>query len=277
MVDALRATGIEYAYPGDDTGPVHALAGVDLALNDGELLAVIGPNGSGKSTLLRCLGGLLAPQAGSVELRGRALADYPERERALQIALVPQYLPALPDVLVTDFVLGGRYAHMGRWAGPSTVDQRAVGLALEAADVADLSGRLMTELSGGQRQRVLVARALAQEARVWLVDEPTASLDPEHQIHVFTLISRTVQHDRAAVVVTHDLNLASQFATRLALVDGGKLVAQGSVDEVLRREVLEPVYGSALHFGTRRHVDGSMRPFVLPWVGGQSEEGSEST
>ena len=143
--------------------------------------------------------------------------------------------------------------------------------------VADLGGRLMTELSGGQRQRVLVARALAQEARVWLVDEPTASLDPEHQIHVFGLISRTVQHDRAAIVVTHDLNLASQFATRLALVDDGRLVAEGTVEEVLRREVLEPVYGPALHFGTRRHADGSERPFVLPWAGGQSDDDSVST
>lgn len=276
MVGALRATGLEFAYPGDASGPVRALAGIDLSVADGELLAVIGPNGSGKSTLLRCLGGLLTPQVGRVELRGRPLGQLAERERALEIAMVPQYLPALPDVFVTDFVLGGRYAHMGRWSGPAASDLRAVELALEAADVADLSARMMTELSGGQRQRVLVARALAQEARIWLVDEPTASLDPEHQIHVFGLISRTVQHDRAAVVVTHDLNLASQFATRLALVDGGRLVAEGSVDEVLRREVLEPVYGSALHFGTRRHVDGSMRPFVLPWAGGQSEERSES-
>ena len=123
---------------------------------------------------------------------------------------------------------------------------------------------------------MLGARALAQEAKVLLVDEPTASLDPEHQIHVFGLISRTVAQGRAAVVVTHDLNLASQFATRLALVDAGRLVAQGSVSEVLRREVLEPVYGSALHFGTLRQADGSERPFVLPWAGGQSASGNAS-
>ena len=102
------------------------------------------------------------------------------------------------------------------------------------------------------------------------------TLDPEHQIHVFGLISRTVAQGRAAVVVTHDLNLASQFATRMALVDRGRLVAQGSVAEVLRREVLEPVYGADLHFGTLRGADGSERPFVLPWAGGQSASGNPS-
>ena len=274
MVGTLLAERLAFEYPGAATGPVRALDGIDLSVDDGELLGVIGPNGSGKSTLLRCLGGLLTPRSGAVYLRGRPLAARTGRERALEIAMVPQYLPELPDVLVSDFVLGGRYAHIGRWSGPSAVDRRAVVLALQAADVADLDRRLMTELSGGQRQRVLVARALAQEARVLLVDEPTASLDPEHQIHVFGLISRTVAQGRAAVVVTHDLNLASQFATRLALVDQGRLVAEGPVAEVLCREVLEPVYGTDLHFGTMRQADGTQRPFVLPWAGGQSASDS---
>jgi len=277
VVGALEARGLVFEYAGDDAGPVRALDGVDLRVADGELLVVIGPNGSGKSTLLRCLGGLARPRAGMVALRGRELGAYAGRGRAREIAMVPQYLPALPDVLVAEFVMGGRYAHLGRWSGPAAVDRRAVDLALAAADVSTLRQRLMTELSGGQRQRVLVARALAQEARVFLVDEPTASLDPEHQIHVFQLISRTVAQARAAVVVTHDLNLASQFATRLALMDGGRLVAEGPVGEVLRREVLEPVYGSALHFGTLRQADGSRRPFVLPWAGGQFEDDSPST
>lgn len=276
MVGTLLAERLVFEYPGDATGPVRALDGLDLCVDDGELLAVIGPNGSGKSTLLRCLGGLLTPQAGTVYLRDRPLLARTVRSRALEIAMVPQYLPELPDVLVSDFVLGGRYAHMGRWAGPAAVDRRAVVLALQAADVEPLGKRLMTELSGGQRQRVLVARALAQEARVLLVDEPTASLDPEHQIHVFGLISRTVAQGRAAVVVTHDLNLASQFATRLALIDDGRLVAAGTVHDVLRREVLEPVYGAALHFGSLRQADGTERPFVLPWAAGQSGAGSPS-
>ena len=109
------------------------------------------------------------------------------------------------------------------------------------------------------------------------VDEPTSSLDPEHQLAIFELVARLTCEGRAVLCVTHDLNLASQFATRLALVDDGRLVAEGSVEDVLRREVLEPVYGPALHFGTRRHADGTQRPFVLPWAGGQSDEESEST
>ena len=135
--------------------------------------------------------------------------------------------------------------------------------------------RPLSELSGGQLQRVLIARALAQQADVLLVDEPTSSLDPEHQIGVFELVARLTREGRAAVVVTHELNLASQFATRLLLINEGRAVAEGTVDEVLRKEVLEPVYGRHLAYGTlpvrtgpragESHAD-EQRPFVVPWL-----------
>ena len=261
MVSALstRALVLDYA------GPLRALDGVTLGIERGDLLAVIGPNGSGKSTLLKCLAGLLPPTAGRVELDGADLAPIGMRARARRLALVPQFLAELHDISVTSFVLGGRYAHFGRWRGPGPRDVSAVRLALQAADVADLGQRPMSELSGGQRQRVLVARALAQEAGVLLVDEPTSSLDPEHQIQVFTLIARTVANDRAAVVVTHDLNLASQFATRVALLDAGRVVAEGAPSAVLKRAVLEPVYGPNLHYSSFIGADGEQRPFVVPW------------
>jgi iron complex transport system ATP-binding protein len=246
---------------------LRALDGVDLALRAGELVVAIGPNGSGKSTLVKLLAGLLEPQSGSVLLEGRPLASFDPRERARRIAVVPQFLPALPEVRVEDFVLGGRYARLDRWKTIHREDRRIVADALEQCDAVDLLERGMTELSGGQRQRVLIARALAQEARVLLVDEPTNALDPEHQIRVFDLVARLRSTDRCALVVTHDLNLASQYATELVLLQNGRVAAQGDVEHVLQPAVLQPVYGENLYFG-RWPADGERkdagRPFVLP-------------
>jgi ABC-type cobalamin/Fe3+-siderophores transport system ATPase subunit len=233
---------------------------------------VIGPNGSGKSTLVKVIGGLLQPDAGSVHFHGRPIAELPPRERARHIAFVPQFLPALPEVSVFDFVTSGRYAHverhglagalLGASAGPR--DKPIVESALAACDVVDLGERGMAEISSGQRQRVMIARAIAQEGAVLLVDEPTNALDPEHQIGVFELLAKLRTESRAALVVTHDLNLAGQYATRLVLLDEGRVVAQGRPADVLVRSVLEPVYGENLFFGTWPPSSGKSGPFVLP-------------
>ena len=265
----LEARGLAHDYP----GPVRALCGAELELRAGELVVLIGPNGSGKSTLLRCLAGLLAPGAGEVRLEGRPLRQLAPRARARRVAVVPQFLPALYDLSVESFALGGRYAWIERWRGPTPRDVEVVRRALEDCDAGDLGTRLVTELSGGQRQRVLIARALAQEAGALLVDEPTSSLDPEHQLRVFALLERLVRSGRGALVVTHDLNLASQFADRIVLLDGGRVVAGGAVEQVLRREVLEPVYGRHLYYGRFEGALGGARPFVLPLLD-SSERGS---
>ncbi len=234
----VEARGVEFSYPGG----VRALAGVDLIARPGEVLVVLGPNGSGKSTLIKLLAGLLVPGRGEVRWEGAPLHDLSSRERARRIAVVPQSLVAVPEVTVATFVAYGRYPYQGPFRRPVPTDRAAVSRALEEADVADLADRPLPSLSGGQRQRALVARALAQEARLLLVDEPTNALDPEHQLQVFELIAGLADHGRAAVVVTHDLNLASQFATRVVLLDEGRKVADGAVGEVLVRDVLEPVY-----------------------------------
>ncbi len=267
----LAARSIAHDYPGPTRGrPIRALDGVDLALEPGELVAVIGPNGSGKSTLVRVLGGLVAPTSGEVRLGGRDLATLPPRERARSIAVVPQFLPALPEVKVEDFVASGRYARVARFASATTADREAVRRGLEECDAADLKDRAMAELSGGQRQRVLLARALAQEAPVLLVDEPTSGLDPEHQIRILDLAASVsgVASERAALIVTHDLNLAGQYASRVVLLDRGRVAAEGPVESVLRRQVLEPVYGPRLHYGTWPSGPGAGRPYVLARRGG---------
>ncbi len=259
----LSTSGVEFSYPGG----VRAVNGVSLDVHAGELLVVLGPNGSGKSTLLKLLGGLLMPDRGDVRWRGDPLSGFSIRERAHKVAVVPQALQALPIVSVRRFVEGGRYSHLGFWRQITPADREVVERTLDQADIADLGERMLDELSGGQRQRALIARALAQESDLMLIDEPTNSLDPEHQISVFQLIAELCQGSHAAVVVTHDLNLASQFATKIALLRDGQVAAYGTADEVLSEAALEPVYGSQLRYGRWEGPGGGdTRPFVIPWV-----------
>lgn len=258
---ALSARDLHFAYPG--SGPV--LRGIDLAVYPGELLAILGPNGAGKSTLLKCLAGLLEPQ-GSVTSGDRDVLRCAPRQRARSLAFVPQVLDRLPDVTVRTFVEGGRYAHLGFFRTPAREDSESVQAALEKTELEPFASRSLGELSGGQRQRALIARALAQASPVLLVDEPTAALDLHHQLTVLSTLAALTCDRRAVVLVTHDLNLASQFATRLALLHEGRIVTEGSAQQVLTREHLEPLYGDQLHFGQLPiKNDSDPRPFVLPW------------
>lgn len=263
MVDRLEGRELTFSYPGG----ARAVQGVSLELARGDFLAVLGPNGAGKSTLLRLLAGLLGAERGEVRIDGAPLAALTPRERAKRIAVVPQSLVAVPEVRVDDFVLGGRYAHLSPWKRAGGSDRSAVDRALAEADASEVADRPLTELSGGQRQRVLIARALAQEAEVLLVDEPSNSLDPQHQIAVFDLLAKLTCEGRAVLVVTHDLNLASQFATRALLMKDGHGVATGTPSEILRPDVLGPVYGPHLRYGTFPGPrGGTERPFVIPWL-----------
>lgn len=263
MVERLEARGLEYAYE----GKICALRGLDFSVGSGELVCVLGPNGAGKSTLLRALAGILRCSIGEVLLGERPLHHFGARERAKRIALVPQSLRSLPDVTVETFVGYGRYAHLGLFGRRGAADRDAVARALKHIDAAELAQRPLAELSGGQRQRALLARALAQEAAYLLIDEPTIALDPEHQVLAFEWIARLTCEGRAAVVVTHELNLASQFATRIVLLHEGRTAAAGSVEEVLRPAHLEPVYGKNLAYGSLAFPAGNgARPFVLPWL-----------
>jgi iron complex transport system ATP-binding protein len=258
-VPVLVARALVAGYPTGE--PV--LTGVDLTLEPGELVCVLGTNGAGKSCLLKTLGGLIPVRGGSVTIRGRALASLAPRARAREVASVPQGLRALPDTDVLTFVLGGRYAHLGMLARGAPHDRAVARAALAQADARELETRALHELSGGQLQRVLVARALAQQAPVLLFDEPTASLDPEHQVGLLATIRRLVAGGHCALVATHELALASRFATRVVLLADGGVRTAGSPTEVLRREVLEPVYGPHLLYAREPGPLG--RPVVVPW------------
>jgi iron complex transport system ATP-binding protein len=266
VVVLIESRGLGHTYPGG----FEALADLDLSISPGELVCILGPNGAGKSTLLKALAGLLPITAGNVTWRGEAMTTWAPRHRARRLAFVPQSLMTLPEVTVRTFVAQGRYSHQGVFARATPEDRQAVDQAMSQADLLDLADRPLPELSGGQRQRCLVARALAQQAELLLIDEPTNALDPEHQIAIFELIESLAHEERAVAVVTHDLNLASQFASRIVLMDGGRKVADGTVNEVLQRSVLEPVYGSGLRYSSWRVGEGAEgpkgeRPIVLPW------------
>lgn len=257
MEAQLQARAVTYTYPGGTP----AVCGVDLSLRAGEMAVLMGPNGSGKSTLLKLLGGLYSPDDGEVWLDGFDMNWVGNRVRARKIAVVPQHLPAQLDVRVDAFVGAGRYAHLGFLRSLRAHDRAAVDRALSESDVSDLGHRLVSQLSGGQRQRVLVARALAQEADLLILDEPTASLDPEHQVGVFSLLHGLVERGRAALIATHELSLVSQFAGRAILMQSGRIVAEGAPAEVLTSDVLAPVYGQDLWYG---QASGG-RPVVVPW------------
>ena len=270
MVSRLRMSAVVFDYAQGR----RALDGVDVELPEGELAALIGPNGSGKSTLLRLAAGLLAPTSGRAELDGKPLTSWTARARAREVAFVPAGLRALPERRVFDFVLGGRYPHLvrlgGIYATETPADRTAVESALEAADAAELGKRKLDQLSSGQFQRVLVARALAQEARILLCDEPTAALDPEHQVRIFLLLEGLARAGRTVLVATHELNLASRFAARCLLLDAGRLAASGTPEDVLRPEVLGPVFGRHLLYA--RAQRGPARPLVVPWPAEEGED-----
>ena len=221
-----------------------ALQQVALQVRAGELVAVAGPNGSGKTTLLRVLLGLLPPARGSVVIAERPVAAWDRRALARLVGVVAQREePAFP-LRVRGAVTLGRYPHLGPLAALRPVDRSAVDRALARCDAEHLAERWVATLSGGEWQRVRIARALAQEPKALLLDEPTANLDVRHEMDVFELVAGLVRSERlAGLLITHHLNLAARFVDRIILLDRGRVAAAGAPADVVRREILEPVFG----------------------------------
>lgn len=223
--------GVSFAYQ-DKT----VLSGVSFCAGGGRITGVLGPNGSGKTTLLRLAQAALLPQTGSVTLCGRDTREYTARERARKLALVPQSSSMDFDFTVREVVLMGRSPYLGRFAAESGEDERIAREAMALTRVDALADRPVTRLSGGEWQRVVVARALAQQTPVLLLDEPVSSLDVLHQVEVLGLMARLAHgQGKCVLCVLHDLNLAAQFCDDIALLRGGELVAFGVPEEVLPR------------------------------------------
>lgn len=220
-----------------------AVSDVSFALRKGEILAVLGANGAGKTTLLKALNGALPVSGGEILLGGKHLKNYSRREIARKISVVAQETETKFPVTVLEFVLAGRFAHGGASGWETAQDLEIARRALDSCDLRAFENRLMNRLSGGERQRVVFARALATEARILLLDEPTANLDLAHQALMFRLVRERCEIEKfAAVVITHDLNLASEFADEILLLKAGKIAGKGKPEEVLTTENLRAVF-----------------------------------
>jgi iron complex transport system ATP-binding protein len=236
----LAVDGVSYRYPGAVTD---ALAGVSLGMRAGELHAVLGPNGSGKTTLLRVALGSLAPRAGTAAILGRPASGWAPRELARVVGVVTQREDNLFPQRVRDTVSLGRYARLPVWGGESGADRAVVERALARCDALHLAARWVWTLSGGEYQRVRLARALAQEPRLLVLDEPTANLDVRHEMQLFELVRALVDRDALAVViVTHHLNLAARFADHVLLLAGGRSAGSGTPAAVLTPEAVARVF-----------------------------------
>lgn len=237
MAVMLEARALGYGYPGRAVG-----RGLDLALGAGEVLCVLGPNGGGKTTLFRTLLGLLPGQAGEVLLDGRALAQLPRPEVARRMGYVPQGQAAQFAFTVREAVLMGRTAHVGLFAAPGAADRDAAQQAIAALGIEALAERVVTELSGGERQLAMIARALAQGARLLVLDEPTASLDFGNQVRVLEKVSALARSGIAVLFSSHDPDHAFLCAERALLLAEGRVLEIGAPRDVIRSDTLERMY-----------------------------------
>jgi iron complex transport system ATP-binding protein len=234
---------------------------IELNLNQGEMLGLIGPNGAGKSTLLRLLAGVIAPDSGQLWLDEIPFETHTRKTRARRIAYLPQNNQVAWPLHVERLVALGRIPHLEPWQSLGTSDQAIVERLIKQTDLLDLRQRRYDTLSGGEQARVLLARALVTEPHILLADEPVAALDPAHQLDVMQLLAQHCKEGHAAIVVLHDLSLASHFCHRLQLLLHGTTLAVGAPEEVLTKDHLACAYAIELtHMDMSRHA-----PFSLPW------------
>jgi iron complex transport system ATP-binding protein len=233
----LAADSLDFGFPGRTVGH-----GVSFALGAGEVMCVLGPNGGGKTTLFRTLLGLLEPHAGSIRLESSPLQDLSRAEVARRIGYVPQGHSAYFAFTVREFVLMGRTAHLGVFASPGKQDARVADRALESLGITHLADQPVTEISGGERQLALVARALAQEPKLLVLDEPTASLDFGNQVRVLERIAALAASGIAILFSSHDPDHAFLCAQRVLLLAEGRVLEMGTPREVIRSDTLERMY-----------------------------------
>jgi iron complex transport system ATP-binding protein len=236
----ITANGVTVRYTGLE---VAALERVSVDVQPGELYAVLGPNGSGKSTLMRALLGIIPLTEGRVQLDGRAADVWGLRERARAVGAVSQSESVAFPLTSREMVAMGRYPHISALSAEGSEDRKAIARAMEICDVEPLAQRDVTTLSGGELQRVRIARALAQEPKALVLDEPTASLDIRHEMEILELLRSAADDGMTVVLITHGLDRAAAFADRMLLLSKGRVAAEGTPVEVLREDILREVYG----------------------------------
>jgi iron complex transport system ATP-binding protein len=254
MAPILHCQSISYTLDG-----ATLIAGADFAAEAGTFLGVIGPNGAGKSTLLRLAAGLIAPASGEITLDGHSLRTLPRKQIARLLGYVPQQARLDFPFSVADVVMDGRNPHLGRFQVGGMTDRRIVWEAMEQTGILPLAERNVQTLSGGEKQRVLIARALAQQPRILLLDEPTANLDLYHQHAILRLVRLLAAEQGLAVVAAvHDINLAARYCDRLAVLMNGRMVATGPPATTLTRALLADVFAVDAEITPERDVAGAV-------------------
>ena len=249
----LKIKDVEFSY-----ASTLILKDVCMALAQSEMLAIVGPNGVGKSTLIRCIGRILKPSNGSILLDGQEIKEMGMMEIARRMGYVPQTSSSVFPATVFDMILMGRRPHLG-WRS-SEKDQEKVSEILKLLGIEEFAMRDFNEISGGQQQKVLIARALAQEADILLLDEPTSNLDIRHQLDVMEIIKKlVVEKGISAIMAVHDLNLASRYADRVIMMHRGSIFSAGNPASVLIPENIKHVYGVE---AVVRNENG--RPYIVP-------------
>ncbi|MCB9476214.1 MAG: ABC transporter ATP-binding protein [Deltaproteobacteria bacterium] len=253
---AMELANVSFAYRREAI-----LRGVDVHIHDGEMVGIVGPNGSGKSTMLRIMAGLMSADSGQVKLFENPIETYNRREVARYIAYVAQETPVSFGYTAGDFVMMGRRPYQGFLPFETHQDEEAARRAMRDTDTEQFVDRSILELSGGERQRVVVAAALAQEPSIMLLDEPTAALDLRYQMQIHMILHRmNVERQITVVVITHDLNLAALFFTRVLVLSEGRVIADGPPKDVLTPELIREVYHVDVTTGA--HPDGT--PIYVP-------------
>ncbi len=234
---SLKLSGVEFSYDG-----IPVLENVELKVEEGDFWGLIGPNGSGKSTLLRIISRVLRPYNGAIYIDGKSLDNLSQKAIAQNIACVPQETQTSFAFSVSDIVLMGRFPHLRRFQAEDAEDFKIARESMRRTQTLHLAERPITELSGGEKQRVIIAQALAQEPRLLLLDEPTAHLDINHQLHILDLLNNLNQDGLTLITVLHDLNLAARYCKHLILLNNGRIEVIGEVKEVFDPDIIRRVF-----------------------------------
>ena len=237
---ALEATELTVHYP---NAPEPALDSVSMVVPRGAFYAVLGPNGSGKSTLLRALLGMVSHVTGRARVSGRPISHWDRRALAREAGVVTQSESLAFPITVRELVAMGRYPYLGALQSETPADREAISKAMRTCDIEPLAHRFLSTLSGGEIQRTRMARALAQEPNILVLDEPTASLDVRHEMEILELLRASADRGMTIFLITHHLDLAARFADQLLLLDRGKVAAEGEPRDVLQEDTLRRVYG----------------------------------
>ena len=248
----MKLENISFAY---ETLPV--LKDISLSTREQDFIGLIGPNGSGKSTLLKIMGAILKPDSGSIQFKESSLPKINKKLFAQSVSWIPQDHPMVFPFKVSEIVLMGRHPYLSPLSFESEEDFEISQRAMETTMTSQFADRHFNEISGGEKQRVMIASALAQDPEMMLLDEPTAALDLKYQIQILSILKNlNARHKMTLVMAMHDLNLASSFCNRLILLDEGQIVRDGTPEQVLKKDILEQVYGIEVDLGSH---DGSIR------------------